>query len=212
LQTKEQMYEQLVVEFATRVARLHSDPTRCTLSLEEALGLAMRYPIPVLLAAFTRTGSFVKNKKTTDVSTIHEIVKRIADGVLAESHALGKFLSYQGSEASTSPSPSPIGWTVSAALAQPPREVSEDDVYEVQKIFQELVTAYMLDTQWTLHEDEASALLTRYSVGNLRIVFQDLGEWVSRERSEQLRFHDQEIVVHELFRRTRVSQPTTVGI
>ena len=185
--------QQLTQEFAARVSRHHAQPNSLTLSEEEADSLASSFPSTVLLEAFRRAGSFTKQHPNAERALVLKALQSIAVRLLNEAHACGKHANFSG-------------------IAQQTQNVrpapTDEDIYDVQRDFQESVTAHMLDSQWTLHEFEAAALLANHSVPDLRRLFDRVGKWVLQQRTQQLIFHDQDSVIAETFKIAHTPQPT----
>ena len=181
-----EMIQQLTQQFAARVSRNHARPNSLILSEEEADSLANSFPSMVLLEGFRRAGSYTKQHPHAERAVILKVLHSVASRLLNESHARGKHTNFSGV---ASPAP------------------TEEDIYDVQREFQETVTAHMLVSQWTLHEFEATALLANHSVPDLRRLFDRIGKWVLQQRTQQLIFHDQDSVTAETFRIAQTPQP-----
>jgi hypothetical protein len=192
-----ELIQQLAQQFAARVSRHHSRPDNFTLSEEEAGSLAECFPSTVLLEAFTRAGSFTKQHPCAEREVIFRALRNIAKCLLDDAHARGKCTNISGTVSQTQ--------DVRPASCQAP---TEEDIYDVQREFQETVTAHMLDSQWTLHDFEAAALLANHSVPNLRRLFDRIGKWVLQERTQNLVFLDQDAVTAETFKLAHTPQPT----
>ncbi len=191
------MIQQLTQQFTARVSRHHALPNSLILSEEEADSLAHSFPSTALLEAFRRAGSYTKQHPHAEREVIFRALKNIAKCLLDEAHARGKHMNFSGIAQQTQ--------NVRTASCPAP---TEEDIYDVQREFQESVTAHMLDSQWTLHEFEAAALLANHSVPDLRRLFDRIGKWVLQQRTQQLIFHDQDSVIAETFKIAHTPQPT----
>lgn len=89
------------------------------------------------------------------------------------------------------------------------KTATEDDINELQRIFSVEVGDKTLET-FTLHPEEAAALLAQRSLSELTGTCETVGRWVWSERIDKLQFHDQDTIVAELFHRARVPQPEQV--
>jgi hypothetical protein len=192
-----ELIQQLQQQFAARVSRHHARSNSLTLSEEEAASLANSFPSTVLLEAFRRAGSYTKQHPHTEREVIFRVLKNIAKCLLDDAHARGKHTNFIGTASQTH--------DVRPASCPAP---TDEDIYDVQREFQESVTAHMLDSQWTLYEFEAAALLANHSVPDLRRLFDRIGKWVLQQRTKQLIFHDQDSVTAETFKIAHTSQPT----
>jgi len=192
-----EMIQQLPQQFAARVSRHHVRPNSLTLSEDETYSLANCFPSTVLLEAFTRVGTYTKQHAHAERAVILKVLHSIASRLLNESHARGKHMNFSEMASQTQ--------NVRPASCPAP---TEQDINEVQRDFQESVSAYMLDSQWTLHEFEAAALLADHSVLDLRRLFDRVGKWVQQQRTQRLIFHDQDSVAAETFKIAHTAQPT----
>ena len=188
--------QQLTQEFAARVSRNHAQPDSLTLSEEEAESLVNSFPSTVLLEGFRRAGSYTKQHPHAERAVILKVLHSLASRLLNESHARGKYINFSGI--------APQTHDVRPASSPAP---TDEDIYDVQREFQESVTAHMLDSRWTLHEFEAAALLANHSVPDLRRLFDRVGKWVLQQRTQELIFHDQDSVTAETFKIAHTAQP-----
>lgn len=189
----------LCSEATGRFARFHSTPSNAAITVDEMYALTEQYPTGVILEAMTRTASVMKKDPTLDHSRVLRAVQNIAERVLKQ-NAMGKNMhrKVQGTVEPPAPNVSTLK-----------HETTEEDITELQRIFAYEIGDKTLET-FTLHPEECTALLAKKSLSDLTGLCQAVGNWVWESRTKSLRFHDQNTVVDELFRRARVPQPEVV--
>jgi hypothetical protein len=195
-----QLVQQLCSEVAARITRQHSTPMILSITTEEMSDLCDAYPATVLLEAATRCSSVVRNNPTLNRMEMMNVLRNLSERLLMQSHAIGKHLMFKGTGTTVCSTPK---------KSAPKVSITEEDISELQRIFQCEIGDKTLET-FTLHPEECTALLAKHLLSELSGTCETVGRWVWEERTKNLRFHDQNTVVDELFRRARVPQPEVV--
>jgi hypothetical protein len=128
--------------------------------------LAEVYPVVVILESMRRTYSVIQKQSDIEHNSVLRALQRIADRVLAESHARGSHLTFKGRGKAVNP-------------ARPRREVPkpvatpEPKASPVQskQDTETLITAYqanVTDGTWSMSDGVAASLLKLYDLKTLR--------------------------------------------
>jgi len=131
--------------------------------------LVEQYPVVVILESMRRTASVIKKDPALEHHRVVRAAQNICERLLAEAHARGKNLGFKGREQDTSTQPVP----------KPASEPK--DIETVMDNFQAHVSD---DGTWSLTEDIAKGLLSKYSVEVLREVMLNLGRYDTEHAAE----------------------------
>jgi hypothetical protein len=188
-----ELVQSLLQEVPKRIAIHHSNPSSVYLSEDEMSHLARGFPIAVLLQAMTNMRGVLRHNTNLSHDKLMRALQNVAERLLCEGQDKGLYKNFSG-EAHTKPAPAPVIM----------HTTTEEETVELQRVFQELVGDLTLES-FTLRPEEAAALLAQRSLSELHAVCEAVGNWVQTERTDKLRFHNQDIIVDELFRRARVA-------